>query len=608
MIIFQNKTVSLLKGIDKEIKIGFIAGMAMFFWTHLYFFTNHQWTNDDLQFSVCREVKHFFLGRWANCIPYTSEYLLPIPSFLFTIVLFGIACAFLVKILSIRSPFLIVLLCGTVVTFPSLSEMFGYGWLIEGFSLGILFSILASYFMFYETKSKRKQSAFVLVSSIFIALSMGEYQAYIACALAIALIKLLIDCFYSTKGQLFRDIIRSCIAFSIGGVLYLTLVDFSCWITGTELESYKGIDKMGEIDLCELPTQVAKAYDSFWGYIIGTRFYGSNLLIKSFYLVICFSIVIFSIYALYKNDRIKDWFRWACVIIILCLFPISMNPVDVLAPETNASCLQVYGFSFLFVLFVKLLDILGSFCEEKRIEKLSLTIGLLLILGVVYNNFLLTNIYYQRLSKYADYTINMANRMLMRLEEMDGCDVYSGNSQKLVVITGSPIPYNFNEPWPQFINEQGGKHKFNGFQGGVAGMPSVARQAANALTDGLGANFIPGTKDDINHVKNSDEFLSMKAWPDKESIKCIDGIYVVSMVDGLRIENNAGFLMIESQNKFDENNMWWRVYRDDEVIVEKTGESVYVNNLETGDYRVLLSVNHEDYEFFYEENFTINNP
>lgn len=596
--------------ISSETKWALICGMICMIITHIWYFTFCNWNNDDVQFRPIMRLGGVELGRWARCIPFTSEYLLPIPTFVFSILFISITCALLISILKLKDKLLIALVCGLIVTFPALSEMYGYSWLIEGYTLGIFFSVLSVWLVDHVKHG-------VIWGAVALAFSLGEYQSFLACTMCLLVMKSIQCLFENNYKQSTKIIVRYILMGILAGIIYFAITKISLVVSGTSLRDYKGLDSMGSIPLNEIPILLKKTFSSFFGYFFGTKFYGNNIFIRWVFIITMIFILIELIVGAIKLKLYRD-VRLAFLFVMITVFPICANITDFVGVETSATCLNIYAFVFVFVAFIQLIPhVCSAMIKMSKNISTKITLGYLAIVvilmtSVIYNNFLITNIYYSRLNKYAEYTLNMSNRMLMRIETMQSDNSFrEPEASKLAVISGCQAIYRLSdEPFSEvFLTEQGSKHKFNGWEGGVGGKRSVSVQAASNLTNGLGANFIAASNEEIESILESQEFLDMEAWPSENSIKIINGVYVISLVDGavfhVTTTDSAVNCYLEKRKEIE--NATWTLYKDSKEVqvIKNIKDRCIFDDLDHGNYSIRVSDYSNGFGQYYEYSFEI---
>lgn len=586
-----------IKRIDGEMRFAFIIGAGLFFFIHLWFFTFQIWSNDDLSTSIFWNVEHFSSGRWANCIPYTTPFLLPVCSFVFCIIVYAAICSFVVSIVDAKNKIDIVLICALLVSFPTLSEIFGYGWLIEGFSLGILFSVLG----IYAVKVVNNPLIGCVIGIIFIALSLGEYQCFISCSFMLAVIALFR---MIISGDHNKIVIIKGIQYLVTGIMgfivYYILNNIILSVKGMTMKSnYKGLDTMGKIDISEVPSLIGKCYASFIGYFLGQKFYYANTLIVVINIIVFFLLLFYLIYAIIVNHNIL---KSIIIIILTLLIPIGADIVDFSSNKVEATCLNIYAYVFVYILLIALNGAIYHEDEALAKKVISVLLSLSIMFSsscVIYNNAMVTNIYYSRLNRYSLFSMNMANRLLAKIEEKQLVNVYNKEPMKLAIISGSGSFYNGQDYFDKFfLDEQGAKHKFNGFEGGVTGKRSISMQASRTFNNTLGTNFITCSQEEINEILLSDDFLEMKAWPQDDCLRIINGILVFSEVDGARIniktDDSHMFVSLQTNYKNDLKLKWFfysgneLLYQTDYVYNDEYDYDLAMNSKEVTSIRCSL--------------------
>ena len=146
-------------------------------------------------------------------------------------------------------------------------------------------------------------------------------------------------------------------------------------------------------------------------------------------------------------------------------------------------------------------------------------------LFLVYNNFVVTNIYYLKINDYYNTTVQLTNRLYNRIEQYDEFDfskpVFVGNREGIYM--NSRV---YKDYYKIFLYDQGLWDQFIGY----APRPTTTDFKFHYLVQNIiGVNLISPSPDFYKEIYNSKEYDEMESWPNKESMKYIDGVLVVKI-------------------------------------------------------------------------------
>ena len=157
------------KSILPQWKVCFISALIMGLIAHLYKITNWIPNWDGLVFRYDAQ-NMISMGRWflpVVCAP-SSFYDLPFITGLMAIIFHGLGAVCILKMFGVRKNITAALIGALVATFPTVTSVMMYNYIVDGYSIAFFLSTLAALFM---TKEKPNY----IIASVFIALSTGIY-------------------------------------------------------------------------------------------------------------------------------------------------------------------------------------------------------------------------------------------------------------------------------------------------------------------------------------------------------------------------------------------------------------------------------------------------
>ena len=231
--------------------------------------------------------------------------------------------------------------------------------------LALLFSILGIYFI-KENKP--------LYSIISIIITLSLYQAYISVTITGVFILYIIE-LLDNKND-YKKFIKNLIIIFIGLVSYFILLKLGLLILCKELATYKGASSFGINTILSLPKSIINSYIDYYSFffkenIIFNNYYLRNIINILLYLLLLI-IIISKTIKLNKNNI-------PFLIIVLLLYPIATNIMNLIACETRINLVTGIGFVMLYILLI----ILTEKYTNKNIIK-NTSIVLLLLLSYTY--------------------------------------------------------------------------------------------------------------------------------------------------------------------------------------------------------------------------------
>lgn len=500
--------------IKRSTIIAFLSAVISGFFCHLGFFIN-RWANEDSFFNLEVEKNMISSGRWmpGNIL---SEYTSPIVLFIIVLISLGLIAIMIEKMFKIEKTSHIVITSSLISTFPILALSFGYTFMIERYMLGLVLAVLSVYLVDYKKHSW-------ILGSIFLAISLGYYQSYITVAIILSMLKIIQ--YILTENKNFKDNIKYAIKYILMGIcgigLYLLITKLVCFFTAIPLSGYKGIDTMGSLPpLSKIPFLAARTYLHVLYFFLGSEFIRPFWYARIPQIILCALDVIFLGIITCKNKIYKDKKTLSFLIILILLLPLGLNILDFILYNSNISSLNLYQFVFVLIMPFILLESVNF-----KYKKVLTTFSLILAILVVWNNFSISNLYYNKINDYNTSTMLLTNRIYDRLESTGNIN----KDTKVLLINRYGIygdlkkDDGYNE---HILLDQGLWDRYIGY----SVMPEADDYKFNLLVQNLiGVSLKKVTREERLEIMSTNEFESMPSWPDRDSIKYIDDVLVVKV-------------------------------------------------------------------------------
>ena len=343
----MKKLIKELQKLYNKYKYSIYSSMIFTFLTHFYFFTRRLANEDDLSYLV---FKDFALtsGRWNNGTLFTTSLMSPSINFILVIITLSLISLFICDIFKIKNKRNMILVSLIISTFPSLALSFSYLFMVEIYMTSLLLAVLS---VWLSTKWKYG----FIPGSLCIALSLGNYQSYIAVSVSLIIIFILKE-ILDKKKDIFKDIIKLFIMGIIGIILYFIILKILLLINKTSLSNYKGANSMGIPPISEWPKLIFRTYKHFIGYFIGKSYFRVSIfesIIRILTIILTFILLIIKI----KKEKIyKNKTNIIIFTVLIILIPLTFNIVDFMAYKADLTSLQIYSFSSLYLLIILLID------------------------------------------------------------------------------------------------------------------------------------------------------------------------------------------------------------------------------------------------------------
>lgn len=380
MIRFDDVIKHCRKKLPMEFKAAFIAAVCAGLVAHMYMFTNKLPNFDDLG-AINGFGVTFKNGRWflwiLGAAAYHLNLVFSLPWFngLFTLTVLGISAGMIAMLLQIKSAAANVLLGAALVVFPSWTSTFFYMFTTPYYAAAVLMSVVSVYLT-------AKCSKGFLGAIPLLACAIGIYQAYIPFTATLFVILLFLGLYDDGTG--YAQIVRRSFfyLFTLGAsvLLYFICMKVSLALTGQSLNTYKGIDSMGKLNLMDLPERIGI---SFFGVFFNNDLEISyNLITKGMYFVL-FAGSVISISGLFLYLlRKKEYLKGIEVLVLTAAYVLAINSIYLICNEGIYS-LMYYSYVFLMIFPLALIDRSAGILRDSVVIAGEYVMNFVLIVGIV---------------------------------------------------------------------------------------------------------------------------------------------------------------------------------------------------------------------------------
>lgn len=490
----------------------FIFGLAV----HLFGIVNVLHNHDDISEQPAGVGTTLTSGRWFLEIlsklfknNFEGNYNLPYFNGILFLILIAVSAGFLVSVFKIKNRFLGSVIGMILISFPSAVSTLFFKYTAAYYGLAILLSVLAVWFL------KKYKFGFPL-SCLCVALALGIYQAYLPLTASIFVLLLIKESLEEQKitfGKILGRGIYYCSSMLAGLILYYIILQMFLHYYDISLSSYQGISDMGNFQISALPGLIKTTYVSF--FMLPLKDY-CNLaqmgFVKFSYFalgIISIAIILWHIVKTKKNILVS-----AITAVLLIVFPVAVNLIAVMCPNSTIYTLMVHSFAIVLCVPVILIDIMPEKPELPKLQKGVKAVVLALLLSVICCYSYLANVNYTAMYYTNRQAENYLNSMVVQIRMTEQYD----SSKKWAFIGDKiedPLIKNAWEKAPMY----GGK-----------GSTYINAYSRNRWIQQYFGYKIPiANEETVRKLKKQPEVKEMPCWPDSGSIKVIDDTVVIKL-------------------------------------------------------------------------------
>lgn len=403
--------------------------------------------------------------------------------------------------------------CAYLISFTFLSStivsvFLSYRYMSPTFGLSFLLSVLAawSFIKYYKCKIA------VPLSSLFIAMSMGCYQANLACTC------LLLVAFYITESLNqradFKYIGKCILTILLGGVVYKAIWMFHLAVFHIQPASYNGADSITIKNIIiHFPARFILAYKEFFAYFFHLKVH-HNIFQKTPLFAIIFFIILICLAILFKKALKANMKSGFLGILAIVLIPAACNVSVLLATEANISIQMTAAMAlFIPVMLCILIPFIGKVLP-------TLSQGLIFCIAfVLYGNIYMTAIDLEAMREGRNATYTMANTVI---DTLAACNYLDADTTYMFVGIPSENPlFQVTGLWEQANPYAQFGRFFIGSNGAEMSYQGIFRE--------LGVNIKIISTDEYYRMLNSNIIRNMPIFPAEQSIQKIDDYVVIKL-------------------------------------------------------------------------------
>lgn len=290
------------------------------------------------------------------------------------------------------------------------------------------------------------------------------------------------------------------------------------------MSDYGGASSIGLHTLLDFPKLLPESYRSFWNY-----FFNDNMILNLSWNTNWFSIVIFAvmtfsiIYLIIKNKIYEKKLNIACIVIFIAIAPLFFGIIEIMAPDVNIHILMACSMILVFPIFFKVLELLPKDAIAKICK------GLIILCTVVVSWIYIfqDQASYLSIKAQQDQMIAVSSRVMTQIESMEE---YSSDTPILFfgnIHSNEYLGRTFSSLEKSLITSKSWSF--------VTFLPTVWPDSVESWKDFMfeyaGVNVNVVSTSECIDILTSEEFKNMGNYPNKNSIKMIDGTIVVKFSD-----------------------------------------------------------------------------
>lgn len=494
--------------------IAVITSFLTGFLAHHFALTNVLHNYDDIGQMPTGYGTGITSGRWLLSLmgdffqAIGGNYNLPFFNGLLFLAIIAVAAGFFVSVFHIRGRVFSALIGMLFAVFPSVTSTMFFRYTSVYYGIALLLVVLAAW-VFDRYKYG------IVLSAIFVSLSLGIYQGYVPLTISMFVLKLIQRALEGETSfwMLIQRGFLYCISLIMGLLLYYGLLNIFLHFYDTSLSNYNGINTMGQIALKDLPKIIYKAVYLFCMMPVKDYCGLANMLpLRLGYFLIAGVTIIIAAYILLVKIR-----KISILLItgVLCLlFPIAVNFIVVMSGDIWIYTLMVHAFVIVPCVPIVVCECLPDKTGDRTDGKVILNRCISVVLSVMVLCYAYTaNINYTAMYYSNRQIENYLNSLVIQVRMTDGYE-----TDKEWAFIGEPDDPLLKPLWDYEMS-------YGGIFPTFSQLHSYTRWAW--IWQYLGLQLPTADEKSIDEISQMEDVKQMPCWPDQGSIKVIDNTVVI---------------------------------------------------------------------------------
>lgn len=333
-------------------RVPLISSIIIGLLSHMFVLTN-KLINDDELFYLFGKGATIGSGRWGLLLisPAFPDISMPWIYGILSIILVSLVTCLIIRIFSIETKLLQIVLSGLIISFPVLTSTFSYMFTSIYYIVSLFFSVLAVYLLCIPTCHKLFWSLTALILSV---VSTGIYQPYISVSASLLVIFLIKELLHlqSDEKKIFQK-----------GLFYIgfLVLSLGCYwvfskliwtVTNIDMNSYS--QEAVTFSITTIIQNIKTAYQYFIKHLFQMEEGIVQPMLSTGIHIFCFLIAGFEL-ALwgYRTKRLSKVMLMVFLIIIL---PLAINCMYVFIEPGHIHTLVLFSFFSIYILFFVLIE------------------------------------------------------------------------------------------------------------------------------------------------------------------------------------------------------------------------------------------------------------
>ncbi len=435
--------------------------------------------------------------------------------------LLGITVILAEETLEIKNKYFKYIIALLFAVAPNVSATLTFFYCSDAYVLGMLLATLSVYL----SRKYSNKKWMILISGSLLALAISMYQTYLSVTMCLCIFTLILDAINKKPiKEIFKNLIRYLMLGIIGIALFYILSHAIVSLAGLPVASYSGGNEIGINTFLNFSKLLPEAYQSFFNYyfndeMIPNTIWGTNIM----YIIIFTLILIAMIYIVIKNKVYKNISNTIFAIIFIAISPICFGIIEIIVPDVDIHILMACSMIYIFLMFFKILELLPKTSMSRIIKGIVVVCTLAIVWIYTWQD----NATYNSMKLMDDQARETVNRIVTQIEELD-----EYTPEMPVLFIGG---LQNNRYLSRDNTDIEAKKIFDRSWGFISEGPIVwwgnLDSWKKLLYEYQGVNMNLVSEGDNQKILETEEYKSMKCYPEKDSIKVIDGTVVIKLID-----------------------------------------------------------------------------
>ena len=436
--------------------------------------------------------------------------------------LLGLTVILAEDIMDIKNKYFKYIIAVLFAVAPNISATLTFFYCSDAYIMGMFLATLSVYLVRkYENKKWP-----VLLGGLLIAFALGMYQTYLSVVMCLCMFTLIIDLLNKKDAeQILKNLIRYIIMGILGIALFYLIAHMVLFFAKLPQANYSGSNEIGlSTTLLNINKLLPEAYASFFNYFFNDKMIPNTIWHTNILYTIIFAVAIIStLYIIVKNKVYKKVSNIILLSIFIAILPICFGIIELVVKEVDIHILMACSMIYIFLLFFKILEML----PKGAISKVFNYIVVICSLGIIWIYTWQDNASYLAMKSMEDQAESTISRIVTQIEELDEF------SPDMPVLFIGGLQNN------EYLNRDNtnieAKKIYDRTWGFISDWPIIwwgnldSWQKLLYEYEGVNLNLV--SEGESKEILETKEYKNMKAYPEKDSIKIINGTVVVKLVD-----------------------------------------------------------------------------